>query len=385
MQDLTVAQPGNMAGGPELVNGHLKFASLMGFQAFIKANQNKTPEQLMQLNRELNFASHLRLCNEPGLEAPRSVSASAMHGTPLALALNKQSGARPSGSALPVSTAGAGAPGMDEPVTTNPINVIDFEIVDPLLASALDLNREVEIGELTYRAGNDYCFYYPVGRPELIDDFYQKVDSGEINIQDADFHLYGDLVVQKINLITNPTGGVTTNGIPFINNRSVEGNEIWDGSHRIECQIWQSDWGLYASSGVKTHATQYAKKWIFWHGWVDFKPEQVTVRADVTFTVPAVGPWGVPTVQTAPALQASETNAAVVVTRFDWGTAIIGYTNAPGGISQQVQATLSKMVVKVPDPRATVKGATLSLNIDKLVSVHTGRWNNRTISKTLTW
>jgi len=55
---------------------------------------------------------------------------------------------------------------------------------------------------LTVRVGNDYTFYYPAGQSALVDDFYQKVATGEINLTDADMHNFGDLVVQRNSMIT---------------------------------------------------------------------------------------------------------------------------------------------------------------------------------------
>lgn len=383
MQGLTVAPD-----GPTVVDGHLKFASLASFQSFIKANEGKTAEQLMQMNRDINFVSHLRLSSEPDLALPRPVYPSTLHCLQTNSRMMTTTGSTPksnAGAAATINSLGASMGYADEPLEYQPvIGVVGTDIIDPLLDATLDENRELVINTVTYRAGNDYSFFYPVGHPELVDDFFQKIDTGEISIADADMHVYGDLVVQKTNLMSYSDDAATTNVVPFFGNRSVEGVANWDGNHRIECQIWQGNWFLYASSGIKTHATQYAKKWVFFKGWVDFNPDQVTANANVTYTIPpSLGGNGTQT--SAMALEVSETNAAVAVKRFDYRTAIVGYTNQGAGVVQTIRALLSDMTVTVNDPRATVKGATLTLNIDKLTSVHTGRWGTNTITRTLTW
>ena len=310
----------------------------------------------------------------------------------------------------PVANAG-GTIYADEPMTTGPvIGIISPEIPDPLLDSALDINQEILINNLTVRVGNDYTFYYPAGQSALVDDFYQKVDTGEINLTDADMHNFGDLVVQRNSMITNPINGGTTapigvggtspdNGsitsaaIPFFGNKSREGVEEFDGKHRIECQIWQGNWGIYASSGVKTHGTQYARKWVFFHGWVDLPLSRVTALANVTYDVPNAS--GGTTQTSAQAISVSETNAAVAVRRFNWSTAQIGYTNAPGGAAQQIQSILlSNMTVTIDNPayvppstnpRPTYNPSSLTLKINKLISIHTGTYNGNIVTRILTW
>lgn len=173
----------------------------------------------------------------------------------------------------------------------------------------------------------------------------------------------------------------------------MEEPELLDATHRIECQIWQGNWGIYASSGVKTHATQYARKWGFFHGWVDLKVSTVTALANVTYDVPNAS--GGTTQTTAQALAVSATNAAVAVQRFDWQTAQIGYTNAPGGAAQQIQSILlSNMTVTIDNPayvppgtnpRPTFNPSSLTLKINTLTSTHTGVYNGNLVSRTLIW
>ena len=403
MQDIAPTPPASVAL-PVVVDGHLKFSSLESFHAFLKANENKTQEELMQLNRDMGFVSHLRLYNEEGLQP----TPTALRGSQPANAVSATANSAITGLNGPVANAG-GTIYADEPMTTGPvIGVISPEIPDPLLDSALDINQEILINNLTVRVGNDYTFYYPAGQSALVDDFYQKVDTGEINLTDADMHNFGDLVVQRNSMITNPINGGTTVGggstspgngsitsaaIPFFGNKSVEGTKNFDQTHRIECQIWQGNWGIYASSGIKTHGTQYARKWGFFHGWVDFGPDQITATANVTYNLPNASGGTTPTI--AQALSISETNKAVAVKRFDWSTAIIGYTNAPGGVAQQIQSILlSSMTVTVANPayvppstnpRPTFNPSTLTLQINKLTSIHTGRGGSNTISLPLTW
>lgn len=369
LQDLRVMQHSNIEGSPELVKGRLKFATLDDFQAFTKAHQDMTPEQLMQMDKDLSFVSHLRLNEEIGLEPPRPVSPSALH----CLSFNAQE------------------PKPADPIASDTAlisNATKFEIADPLLASALDEDREVQIGSLIFRAGNDYTFFYPVGQPELVTKFYEQLDAGQVKLDDAEMRAIGEMVVVNTKLVTNPTSDTKQNRL---GNRSVENALYFDGSHRIENQIWEGNWIIYASSGIKTHATQYARKYIFFNGWVDLTCQNVGATATVTYqqlvSIPGTyPPQYAPVTQTAQILYTSENNAAVAVKRFDWAIAQIGYTNSPGGVQTQVQAILSQMVVKVPDPRVTVGGATQTVRIDRLTSNHTGRWNNRSIGpQQLVW
>lgn len=394
-KDTTVQELTVNPDGPSLVDGRLKFASLASFQAYMKANQDKTVEQLLQANRAMGFISHLRLDYEPGVEAPKPVYPSTLHclreGKQVASSKHISSSLKGSTTAPATTNAVSYA---DEPMTDIGTDFISPSIPDPLLESVLDENRELTMNNLVYRAGNDYCFTYPVGQEALIDDFYQKVDSGELTLTDTDLHAFGDLVVQRTYLVSNPTeASATASALPFINNRSVEANQNWDSSHRIECQIWQGNWLVWSSSGIKTHATQYARKWVFFRGWVDFKTDRVSAVATIGYNVP--NPSGGTTPQTANAFDIAETNAAVAVRRFDWATAQIGYTNAPGGLSQQVQSfLLSNMTVTInnpayvppsTNPRPTFNPSTLTLSVTSLNSTHTGLWGSRGVQKTLTW
>ena len=344
----------------------------------------------MQLDRDLGFVSHLRLYNEEGLQP----TPAALRGSHLPVQVSSATvNSVVTGTTTPIANAGA-VLYADEPLNGEVKGVISPQILDPLFSATLDINQEVLINNLTVRAGNDYTFYYPAGRSELVDDFYQRVDMGEINLTDTEMHNFGDLVVQRNNVVTNSVSSFTTADLPFLNNKSKEGNQNFDQTHRIECQIWQGNWGIYASSGIKTHATQYARKWGFFKGWVDLKVSKVTVSADVTFDLPNTIS-GVVTQTTAQVLVGSETNAAVAVKRFDWGTAQVGYTNAPGGIAQQIQSILlSNMTVTLANPAYVPPGTnprpyynppTLVLTINKVTSNHTGLYNGNLVSLPLTW
>lgn len=345
----------------------------------------------MQLNRDMGFVSHLRLYNEEGLEVAPTALRSSPLSAPASPAITNA--ATPSLTGSATNSGGTTGDPTGGSTTSPVIGVINPEIPDPLLDATLDINQEVLINNLTVRVGNDYTFYYPAGQSGLVDDFYQKVATGEINLTDADMHNFGDLVVQRNNLISNPINGATTNSVPFFGNKSVDEPEFFDSSHRIECQIWQGNWGIYASSGVKTHGTQYARKWGFFHGWVDLKLSKVTALANVTYDVPNAN--GGTTQTTAQALSVSAINAAVAVQRFDWSTAQIGYTNAPGGAAQQIQSILlSNMTVTIDNPayvppgtnpRPTYNPSSLTLKINKLTSTHTGIYNGKPVTHTLTW
>lgn len=367
----------------------------------MKANQTKTVEQLLEANRALNFASHLRLSSESDLEVPKPVYPSTLHylrDRKVPNTFHKASNAK----GIASTTATSNATGdQDEPMTDIGSDFISPDIADPLFDSVLDENREMVINQLVYRAGNDYCFFYPIGQEALVEDFYSKIDTGEINLTDADLHSFGDLVVQRTSLVTNDTGSSASFSVPFFGNRSVEGNANWDSSHRIECQIWQGNWLVYSSSGIKTHATQYARKWVFFHGWVDFKTDRVAASATVSYNLP--NPYGTSTTQTSTALSVAETNAAVAVKRFDWSTAQIGYSNNPqGSVGAQIQAIiLSNMTITVsnpyyipnqpppcpscPYPHPTFSSSSLTLTITGLTSNHSGQWGSRGVQKTLTW
>jgi hypothetical protein len=345
------------AEAPTLINGRLNFTSLESFHAYMQANEQKTVEQLLEANRTLGFVSHLRLDSEPGATAAKSIYPSTLH-----CLRDGQVNNRANSRNTAKTAAKTASPG-DEPTLDVEYPYIDTSIPDPLFDSVLDENREFTINNLVYRAGNDYCFYYPLGQEALVEDFYQRVDSGEIVLTDADLHAFGDLVVQRVYLVTNNTKEdmATASALPFVNNRSVDRNENWDGEHRIECQIWQGNWGVWSSSGIKTHATRYARKWVFFWGWVDFKTDRVAASATVGYMAPSANGGSSP--QTATALTIAETNAAVAVKRFDWATAQVGWTNAPGGLSQQVKSIiLSNMTVTIEITSA--KASTLLLNYD---------------------
>lgn len=380
---------------PTLVNGRLKFASLESFQAYMKANEAKTVAQLLEANRAMGFVSHLRLSEEADLALPKPMYASTLHclRDRLKPAATKTAAvaALPTATSSSATTTDTDNDGGTEVIPVEMVdiyNYIDADIADPLLGSILDENREAIIGSLVYRAGNDYCFYYPAGQEALVENFYQQVDSGELNLQDAEMHVYGNLIAQRVCLVTNRQEdgeGQVANlfPLPFVNNRSVEGNEPFtNGNPRLECQIWQGNWGVWASSGIKTHATRYARKWVFFWGWVDQTCSEVGTFANLTYTVPGSTPGTAPT--NVKAFEVNETNAAVAVKRFDWSTAQVGYS--PGG-GAAIQFLLSQMTVKIPNPNVgPTKPASLQVHIDALTSNHSGVLSNgRSARKTLTW
>lgn len=356
---------------PTLVDGRLKFSSLASFHNYLKANENKTVEELMQTNRDMGFVSHLRSTNEPGLEHSNPAHPSILSGSQIKAKDNSAQSAAPSS----VLTA-------DEPLGGPPLNQIESTIPDPLFAFVLDDDREAEIGTIIYRAGNDYCFYYPIGQEALVDDFYERVAAGEIYLDDTELHAFGDLLVNRTGLVTNP-GEAGTNSTPIVDNRRVKDVKNWDDNHRIEGEIWEGNWLIYASSGIKTQATQYARKWLVFHGWLDLKADQVSALAKVTYTVPITG--APPLTGVASGFDISETNASVAVRRFDWSTAQIGYTNG-GLIPQQVYIVLSQRLITIPNPNiGPTQPASLTVNFNTLQSVHRGTWNGKTIELPLTW
>ena len=131
MQDITVTPD-----GPTLVDGKLKFNSLMSFQSYMKANQTKTIEQLIQANQAMGFVSHLRLDSELGLEAPKPVYPSTLH------CLNDKQQPNIKSAAGTIKSVATGAKTnavgfADEPVGDIASDFVSTAIVDPLFDSVL--------------------------------------------------------------------------------------------------------------------------------------------------------------------------------------------------------------------------------------------------------
>lgn len=157
----------------------------------------------------------------------------------------------------------------------------------------------------------------------------------------------------------------------------VEGDEYWDSSHKMYAQIWDGNWGVYASSGIKTEANEYGSCWLFWHCWNSLDAQEISVECSAFMR--RQNPYGYGysyVIANIPEIK--EYNCNRSINRFDCSTASIGWNS--GGSS-----------INLGSLKIDLKGFTVddfAGNTFELVSVtshHKAKWDNRVLEKYLVW
>ena len=123
-------------------------------------------------------------------------------------------------------------------------------IYDPFLASVLDKNREAQIADFIYQAGNDYCFLFFEKDRAVINRFLNDVKSGAVSLNFGKIFMYNNILCWK-------TGGYgnqarLSGGQIGGNEKAKEEKDEFNNKKRMKSKFWETNWLVYASSGAKT-------------------------------------------------------------------------------------------------------------------------------------
>jgi hypothetical protein len=154
---------------------------------------------------------------------------------------------------------------------------VEKRVRDPYLASMLNKNRELQIGNTIYRCNADYIFEFQEGEEKFIEEFYDHIKSSKINIPDHQTINFKSLKVAKtdvkIEKITsvnsNPKAKVAYNcevGIPTRSDLKMGGEK---------CTEWYL---FYSSASLSTCCLKYDDGWWFFGGWGNEEADYVSIR-----------------------------------------------------------------------------------------------------------
>ncbi len=320
-------------------DGRMKFKDMKDFSNFMKKTEKMSLKELSAMGKNSTFTSYLE----------------AMTGKDSTLQKNSRKA----------------KPDESEPI----------EICDPYFSSVLNENKELELGDnVIYRAGHDYCFFYQNGQSKLIDEFYEQQKVSPIDVKDGSTYIFKDNLIVFNTIMKKPKSSksarVSGRGGDWFQDW-VDDEAYWDSSHKMYAQIWEGNWGVYASSGIKTEANEYGSCWLFWHCWNSLDAQEISVDCSAYMRRYNPSLYGY-TYLVINIPEIKEYNCNRAINRFDWSTASIGWNS--GGSS-----------VNLGSLKIDLKGFTvsdLSGNAFELVAVtshHKAKWNNTEIEKYLRW
>jgi len=245
-----------------------------------------------------------------------------------------------------------------------------IEIFDPYFSSVLNVDKELELGnDAIYRAGNDYCFLYQNGQSKLIDEFYEQQKNHPVKIKDGRTYLFKDNLIVFKTLLRQPKSKAAARVDGDVFQKVVDGEEPWDSSHKMYAQIWDGNWLLYSSSGIKTEANEYGTCWVFFNCWNSLDAQEISVDCNAKLRRYDSNLYSY-TYFSLDLPETKEYNCNRAINRFEWGTASIGWSS--GGF-----------VINLGTLKIDLKGFTatdLAGNSYELLSVeshHKAKWNNK--------
>lgn len=319
---------------PLIEDGRMKFNSLKDFSTFMKQTKDKSIKELKEMSKALNFNSHLRVSTD---------------------------------------------------IITNETNAAKEDslksiITDPYFSSVLNDKKEIEFGnDVIYRAGNDYCFMYQNGQGNLIEDFYKDLQSQATKIQDGKTFIYKNNLVVFNTFFKKPKSNKSSK-VAGVFQDVVDNYIDWgDGQHRMYSQIWDGNWLVYSSSGIKTEAEEYGWQWLFKHGWNNADAQTITVSAQANLRAPSTTQPGQYVYYNVIYPTITETDCHRAIRRFDYSTLTLSY-----GGTGTFNFTLGSVLLNLKNFSATdVAGNTLE--IVSVVSNHSATMNNITRYDNLYW
>jgi hypothetical protein len=332
---------------PKIVDGRLKFSSIDDFSSFMKGISSKNIDELEEMSQAHHFTSHL-------------ISPNAENKILRNIRLSSE---------------------LEQ--------LADAPISDAYLSSVINQEKELLIGDdIIYRAGNDFSFFYESGYQHELEAFYQNLSQGAVNQGFSTPVLYSD------HLIVFRTGmGYPEPYLPGGRMQARLGQDIksvstnWINERREYGEVWQGNWLLYSSAGVKTEKQKIACtlfRTICWWATVDADEISVSAQANITEKF-ANGPSFQRTVNI-PNSETTRFNTGRAIARFDWGTATLGYGWSN---STQFRLTFNNFKLKIITVNGNsgpgVNNLAPTITINSAWSTHIVREGSRIINLTLNW
>jgi hypothetical protein len=145
------------------------------------------------------------------------------------------------------------------------------EIEDSYLASVLNIEKELKIGESYYQVNNDFTFgYKDCDGKTKISSFKDEIRNGSVIISNGDSMTYdSDLWVYKVDDSESSNIGFSES--------YVRTNEF-QSNRRVKGKMWRTHWGVYTSMGTKTKMQKKSCG-----VWVKTKADVITVSWDVHY------------------------------------------------------------------------------------------------------
>ncbi|WP_291528249.1 hypothetical protein [Bacteroides sp. UBA939] len=216
-----------------------------------------------------------------------------------------------------------------EEMTINEYNLMKAEelLIDPILREVLDTTLRVRIDDRFYKITEHGTFSSPVGKETLLEREIKLFDPSikDLNASGAVVDLRNDIsfintlrrdvdnTQLQINTNPSPSSSTTYNG-DFHNGYncttySWKNNSIWqkfwdeifgkdvskeinfDKKNRVQVEVFNVNYGFYASSGIKVKM-QKRKKFLFVPYWVEQKASKIAVgfnklHGEMKYTDPA--------------------------------------------------------------------------------------------------
>lgn len=256
----------------------------------------------------------------------------------------------------------------------NPYNYTEAQlneeaaICDPFLASVLDKNREAQIGDFIYQAGNDYSYLFFEKDRSLITRFLVDAKSGVVNPDFNTVFMYKNLLCWK-------TGGfahqakIAENPIKT-NERAITETDGFNNKKRMKSKFWETNWLVYASSGGKTKTQK--KQWFIWNA---LNSTTVEVKFDVDLCSNLNGG------QPLPFSLIKNVSGTVTKSNDDIAKVIFDAVTATIGITTNIQSGSTS---------PTGAGADLFFGVfnnsgHTSTTKHRAVWNGTTKNRTLSW
>ncbi|MBL0288239.1 MAG: hypothetical protein IPQ19_12780 [Bacteroidetes bacterium] len=241
-------------------------------------------------------------------------------------------------------------------------------IYDPFLASVLNKNREAQIADFIYQAGNDYCFLFFEKDRAVINRFLNDVKSGAVSLNFGKIFMYNNILCWK-------TGGYgnqarLSGGQIGGNEKAKEEKDEFNNKKRMKSKFWETNWLVYASSGAKTKTQK--KEWFIWNA-LNATTVEVIWDVDMATNLYEGQPQPFSFIKNLKGTQ-TKSNDHISKIIFDAVTATIGVsTNIQSGSTSPTGAPASLMfgVFNYGTHISTTK--------------HRAVWNSITKNRTLTW
>ncbi|MBX7225258.1 MAG: hypothetical protein K1X55_04460 [Chitinophagales bacterium] len=306
---------------PSVKNGRLVFASNDALLGYIRGLQKMSNKEILALNTSARFVSHYDVMNNiPPTEGYTEAQLSEAN-----------------------------------------------EIYDMYFANALNKDREVQISNYIYQAGNDYNFLFFEADKPLIDQFRREVATGTISLKEGQYIIYKEKILchktvwscDLYNRISSEYSG----------EKVVDATDNFNNTKRMKSKFWETNWLVYASNGAETKTQKKECAW-FICIWNALSSTTVEVKYNVNFASCMYGGQ--------PCFLAATQNITGTKTKSNDNNASQIFFNTTGQIGITTNGTGS-------GTSPTGSGASLPMLVWNGKTDHKAVWNGNTKTKSLTW